>query len=568
MINKIISSDIKVDILNNNIEIKTNKINFKKFHNILTNIQNIFLNLFNIENAIRKILFDLSKLFNLEYIQLFVPSNILIKRNLNIIQYKKNYPDKNIYLNNLNYIIKDLLKKITKLDNRQDIISDLHIKKDSEKREFNILFKILNVNSLHIYYYIKEDIYYILLSPKEIINIEIDIINIIVDLLLREIQKTIELFQLNIDMLSNSNISGCIMDRKKNILYYSKLYEELFINIVNQNKLSANKDKCKMIDNFLDIFSNNNDLKDLFNKKIDELSNRKKIDFLSTCYTYDEQNSQNLKVFYNRFIPLKIKGKLLGFLHIVENRTNKYHECKKLLEQNVFYYNIQFGNIYLSEYYKDFENNYKFKKFIKEIYNIKLDINHILIGKNFDTNQSFQKYFKRIIILDIIFKKDIKDHLLNVIKNLNFNSILIISHIYLLCSKLSFNEMIQFIEKLKNIIYNKQIICIIFLNEDLIEERKRLILLNNFEYLKPQKTELIPSDLYEILSFIYKKNVEGHKICVKDLLNKFDISSPTLRKKLNFLINAKFLKVEVNGRNKFFKVTNKIFKHFDNLSFE
>ncbi|MHA1898155.1 MAG: winged helix-turn-helix domain-containing protein [Promethearchaeota archaeon] len=604
----------------NNIDLSNMKgYNLEDLQDLICKIQELYHNIPNFKDFMTDFTKTFLKVFKLSYMNLFIPKNLITQKSLNIIESSEEsynlMVNDNPLLNNEpnidNMVIRDnLINKIVlnivkKKYNQEIEESDktywLFIKMNSKNNKSSLLLSLLKLNFILIYYRkINEKIFYILLGAyrEQDLVYNRDNMLFIINLFFQNIGNIENIFRSHIDLLEKMSISAAIIDKYYNLLFFTDLYNSQFISkILNRNEknyfLSNNRSILK-IHNILSLLEYLYP-KDMLHGKFNEAEENGVSEFLF-FNTNDEKKGH---IFYNKIISLKINNALLGFVHIVEDRTKQFFEYEKLLEHNVFTYKIKFGKIYLIKRYGDTR---KIKVLLEELFKLNFDIYNMTFGGvDYYYFLPIKKYFKEIINLkfneffnsekyayeepiingdkskdnitslktsnhiDTKDKNNIINYILQEINKLDFNSIIIINNIHIILSIMSFNETIIFLEKLNNMVLNKHLICLIQFNENLIEENKRKILLSQIKYLEPQNKELISTDKLKILQFIYKKNSEGLKPSVKDLLDNFNISAPTLRKKLKMLINSNFLKIESVGRHKYFVVTDKTIRIFNEI---
>ncbi|MEK6916802.1 MAG: DUF835 domain-containing protein, partial [Nanoarchaeota archaeon] len=138
-------------------------------------------------------------------------------------------------------------------------------------------------------------------------------------------------------------------------------------------------------------------------------------------------------------------------------------------------------------------------------------------------------------------------------------SVILIDRLDYIITQNGFENSLNFIQSLKDILTEDSLIIISInpytLNEsqlNLIEEESQDL----SKLLKQEKPKL-PKDIYEILQFINNESIQNKKVFFKNISSQFNITKPTTKKKLNELLDLKFIEVEQHGRVKSIKITEK-----------
>jgi PAS domain S-box-containing protein len=144
-------------------------------------------------------------------------------------------------------------------------------------------------------------------------------------------------------------------------------------------------------------------------------------------------------------------------------------------------------------------------------------------------------------------------------KKLRKNSIIFIDRLDYFFNTYSFQEIIINLYKINEIVQKRKALLIIHINPDSISKEMIAALKEEFyEYAVEKLDDItIDKDQYEILEFIYSKNVNNIIVSHKEIGEEFAISKITVSKKINKLINLNLVKSSKRGRAKLLHLTNK-----------
>ena len=144
-------------------------------------------------------------------------------------------------------------------------------------------------------------------------------------------------------------------------------------------------------------------------------------------------------------------------------------------------------------------------------------------------------------------------------KKLRKNSIIFIDRLDYFLNLYSFQEIISSLYKINEIIQKRNSLLIIHINPDLLTKELITILKQEFYDYPSEKLDdiSIDKDLYDILEFINKKNINNIIVSHKEIGLKFAISKITVSKKINKLIDLNLVKSSKSGRAKVLHLTAK-----------
>lgn len=123
--------------------------------------------------------------------------------------------------------------------------------------------------------------------------------------------------------------------------------------------------------------------------------------------------------------------------------------------------------------------------------------------------------------------------------------------------KYTFEEVYEFLQRLKDLFFvlNKGILVAVS-EGDMLGERELKLLKMECGMIKSKGVDL-PDEIYEVLRFIYSRNRNGERPSIKDVMNKFDITRNTAKKRIGHLVEKGLIKMIKDGRMKVMEVTDK-----------
>lgn len=123
--------------------------------------------------------------------------------------------------------------------------------------------------------------------------------------------------------------------------------------------------------------------------------------------------------------------------------------------------------------------------------------------------------------------------------------------------KYTFEEVYEFLQRLKDLFFvlNKGILVAVS-EGGMLGERELKLLKMECGMIKSKGVDL-PDEIYEVLRFIYSRNRNGERPSIKDVMNKFDITRNTAKKRIGHLVEKGLIKMIKDGRMKVMEVTDK-----------
>jgi len=292
--------------------------------------------------------------------------------------------------------------------------------------------------------------------------------------------------------------------------------------------------------NKLDLFDNPQELldniKNVFNKnepKWDELVLRTKNDT-------------------NRIIRLSysvIKGEQeqdIGVLIIGENITDEREEHGKLLR----------GNSYLI---CDKNNRYALHLFdyltrsnYNGLYATRTDPSNIDNLIDLTNNQAI--LFSQDKLREFEHISDL-DELTVAIKEFTIkhtNSVILLDRIDYFLNRFSFEQFIDSLYKINDIVLNNKAILLVYLNPSFIDTNRLSMIEEELHLLPGQKIDsiLIEDELYNILKFVYEQNQKNSMVFFKKISRELLVDKKTVAKRLKILTDKGLVSIKKQGRLK------------------
>ncbi|MHA1463613.1 MAG: PAS domain S-box protein [Candidatus Heimdallarchaeaceae archaeon] len=143
------------------------------------------------------------------------------------------------------------------------------------------------------------------------------------------------------------------------------------------------------------------------------------------------------------------------------------------------------------------------------------------------------------------------------IEELPSKHVIIIDRLDYLIAKNGFETTLFFIFRLMDISYISNHIIIVSLDPTTTNEKERRSLRKEMRMIESIAEASLPEELIEILNFVHKKNITGDKPSYTDIVDTFNISRPTARKRIKDLINEEFIFELTKGRRKVLGITAK-----------
>ncbi|MFX0122165.1 MAG: PAS domain S-box protein [Candidatus Hodarchaeota archaeon] len=263
---------------------------------------------------------------------------------------------------------------------------------------------------------------------------------------------------------------------------------------------------------------------------------------------YHKKNQDILLVRVTISLLKDDKSNPLNFLLMVEDITAiKQHEEE--LKKQFLKYKIQDGNVYLVKE--------EIPTISKTVFSELTTIGY----KGFIASRTPRKDYKAYIKGEYDFfwltEENGYNGLINLIKKTPSKSVILIDRLEYLFLKEGLEKAVQFVYKLKEITYLRNLVVILSIDSATVSERELLILEKETHQIKPRFMAKIAEEFLEILRFVYQQNNLGLKPSYSGIGEELKISRPTVRKRIKQLITTGYLHEHKKGKSKIVEISGK-----------
>ncbi|HOC77342.1 MAG TPA: PAS domain S-box protein [Methanofastidiosum sp.] len=143
------------------------------------------------------------------------------------------------------------------------------------------------------------------------------------------------------------------------------------------------------------------------------------------------------------------------------------------------------------------------------------------------------------------------------LENVPRKSFVLVDRVDYLMAKNGFDRFLSFVHHLREIAYLKGITIIISVDPDLLNDKEMILIEKETINIFPIDKEKLPENMFEILQYVYNKNIIGIKPTFSDIGREINITRPTIGKRINYLVSSNYLVVLIKGRNKVLELTQK-----------
>ncbi|MHA2203681.1 MAG: DUF835 domain-containing protein, partial [Candidatus Hodarchaeales archaeon] len=147
--------------------------------------------------------------------------------------------------------------------------------------------------------------------------------------------------------------------------------------------------------------------------------------------------------------------------------------------------------------------------------------------------------------------------LLTLIEETSSKSVILIDRLEYLFLKNGFENAMQFVYKLREIAYLKNLVVILSIDSATISERELHVLEKETRQIEPRFMAKIAEEFLEILRFVYQRNNLGLKPSYSGIGKELQISRPTVRKRVKQLIATGYLLEHKKGKSKIVEISGK-----------
>ncbi|NYT03705.1 MAG: DUF835 domain-containing protein, partial [Candidatus Methanofastidiosa archaeon] len=253
----------------------------------------------------------------------------------------------------------------------------------------------------------------------------------------------------------------------------------------------------------------------------------------------------------SRIIELDKKSYILCIARDITDRKKAEDEMKRQLMK----FRLEDGNIYTV---REIAPTISLEAF-KDIQ--KIGYESVIISRT--TEKEFQKYFNGNYKYLWLHEEEHDEKLSNLRKiekyigNLTRKTVILLDRIDYLITKYSFKETLNFFQNIRDLAYLNDLIILVPIDPQLLSEKELKFLEKDTKEIELRYGKTLSEDLLEILRYVYTKNKSGYKPSFSDIGIEFNITRPTIKKRIDKLIETNYLNISISGRNKVVELTHK-----------
>ncbi len=282
-------------------------------------------------------------------------------------------------------------------------------------------------------------------------------------------------------------------------------------------------------------------------KHVNKLLNSE-ISSFQTEKRYLKKNKEILWVRVTISLLKDDKGNPLNLLLMVEDIAaikQREEEVKKQLLK----YNVDDGNVYLVT-----EDIPTLSKTV--FYDLSV-IGYKGLVASRTPRKDYRTYMEGEYKFFWLTEKNGYNELLTLIEETSSKSVILIDRLEYLFLKNGFENAMQFVYKLREIAYLKNLVVILSIDSATISERELHILEKETRQIEPRFMAKIAEEFLEILRFVYQRNNLGLKPSYSGIGKELQISRPTVRKRVKQLIATGYLLEHKKGKSKIVEISGK-----------
>ena len=145
----------------------------------------------------------------------------------------------------------------------------------------------------------------------------------------------------------------------------------------------------------------------------------------------------------------------------------------------------------------------------------------------------------------------------NLIDKNIFHTVFFIDRLDYLILKFGFNDVMQFIQWIRELTYLKASIIIISVDSSTVTERQIKLIEKECKSVEPLQSLPISEKLFGLLKYIYRMNLQGIRPYYSLIRKEFGVSKPTISDRIRTLTSLGYVKEDKHGRMKVVELTEK-----------
>ncbi|MFX1295068.1 MAG: PAS domain S-box protein [Promethearchaeota archaeon] len=241
---------------------------------------------------------------------------------------------------------------------------------------------------------------------------------------------------------------------------------------------------------------------------------------------------------------------------LILRNINKEKRIESEMKRRLIKYNLDEGNIYLT--------TESVSKVSIEAFQDLLQVGYKGFIFSRTSTEDFQKTIENEFKLFWFAEEGGKNSLApnlreieNEIKKIPSKSVIFINRLDYLVFKNDFKKILSFIQHLREYAYFNKYIIILSIDPSIFKESEMNLIKKETKKFTPRQITKLPFKLLQVLRFIYVQNNLGVKPSFNNIKIKFNISYPTVRKRINQLLSYEYVKRIDSGKKKILQLTDK-----------
>ncbi|MFW9904239.1 MAG: PAS domain S-box protein [Candidatus Thorarchaeota archaeon] len=263
---------------------------------------------------------------------------------------------------------------------------------------------------------------------------------------------------------------------------------------------------------------------------------------------YQKKDKEILWVQVTTSLLRNDKGEPLNFLLMVEDITaikDREEEIKKQLLK----FKIDDGNIYLV--------TEEAPTLSKTVFNDLITIGYRGLIASRTPSKDFRAYIAGEYEFFWLTEKNSYESFMTLVEDSPSKSVILIDRLEYLFLKEGLEKSMQFVYKLKEVTYLRNLVVILSIDNATISDRELRILEKETHQIEPRFMAKIAEEYLEILKFVYQQNDLGLKPSYSGIGKELQISRPTVRKRVKQLIVTGYLLEHKKGKRKIVEISEK-----------
>ena len=149
---------------------------------------------------------------------------------------------------------------------------------------------------------------------------------------------------------------------------------------------------------------------------------------------------------------------------------------------------------------------------------------------------------------------DLESSILNLKRG---NNVILIERIDYLLSKNTFQNLLEFFQRIVEFIYIQKWVLLISIDPRIVNKNELIQIKKESNLIKSKKEIKLNKKTNTVLKYINNKNKSGKKPSINEIASHFEITRKTARERIYLLENLEFIRISEKGRQKLMEITDK-----------